>query len=232
MKNFSKSIINAFKAYILRDQQILQARHWLKINGDHTLRLDYPLTENSVVFDLGGYRGDFAAAIIEKYNCHVYIFEPMPVFAEICAKRFANNSKVFVLPFGLSSSSGKFLLSTDADGSSLVRANVKDKLISVQVTAFTDYMKQTNLNSVDLMKINIEGGEYDLLPHIINEGWIGRVEHLQIQFHNFVEQYQEKRNTIRSQLTATHSETWCYPFVWESWSTSNQMDSPRFMDGS
>ena len=28
---------------------------WFGDNGDHTLRLDYPLNEDSVVLDLGGY---------------------------------------------------------------------------------------------------------------------------------------------------------------------------------
>ncbi len=36
---------------------------WRKANGDGTLRLNYPLTPDSVVFDLGGYVGDWAQQI-------------------------------------------------------------------------------------------------------------------------------------------------------------------------
>jgi len=63
-----------YKLYILRDELALELKRWFKNRGDETLRLDYPeLNENSVVFDLGGYKGDFAQAINEKYGCTVYL---------------------------------------------------------------------------------------------------------------------------------------------------------------
>ena len=55
----------------------IQGLNWVRDNGDHTLRLDYDLNEDSIVFDVGGYRGDFTSAIFNKYNCNVYVFEPV-----------------------------------------------------------------------------------------------------------------------------------------------------------
>ena len=46
-----------------RDEFQEIATKWVEDKGDETLRLDYSLTEDSIVFDLGGYRGDFAEAI-------------------------------------------------------------------------------------------------------------------------------------------------------------------------
>ena len=40
---------------------------WLQDNGDETLRLDYELTPDSMVLDLGGYRGQWASDIFDKY---------------------------------------------------------------------------------------------------------------------------------------------------------------------
>jgi FkbM family methyltransferase len=224
MKKLRQKIISAFKTYILRDRQLLEVRRWFMNNGDHTLRLDYPLREDSVVFDLGGYHGDFAASMVERYNCHVHVFEPMPEFARMCATRFAGNSKVRVLPFGLSSTNGEFRISAAADGSSIVRSNAATESIAVQVRAFAEYVNEAGVDKIDLMKINIEGGEYDVLPHVIAQGWIGRIAHLQIQFHDFVEGHLAKRDAIRAQLAATHAETWCYWFVWENWSIQAQAD--------
>ena len=43
--------------------QALRVAPWLADNGDKTYRLDYNLNENSVVFDLGGYEGQWASDI-------------------------------------------------------------------------------------------------------------------------------------------------------------------------
>ena len=63
-----------YRRYILREPFLLEAARWFRDKGDETLRLDYPLTQESIVFDLGGYHGDFAAAVYERYGCKVYLF--------------------------------------------------------------------------------------------------------------------------------------------------------------
>ena len=42
--------------------------NWLR-DGGEKLRYHYELTEDSVVFDLGAYVGDFSKRIYNKYNC-------------------------------------------------------------------------------------------------------------------------------------------------------------------
>lgn len=70
---------------------------------------------------------------------------------------------------------------------------------------------------IDLVKIDIEGGEYDVLPQLIETGLISRIRFLQIQFHRFVDGAVQKRENLREHLRKTHTESWCYPFIWESW---------------
>ena len=43
-----------------------------------------------------------------------------------------------------------------------------------------------------LMKINIEGGEYDLLEELLDENMIKQIVNLQVQFHDFVERSDER----------------------------------------
>ena len=45
----------------------LRAAQWFKDNGDKTHRLNYNLNEKSIVFDLGGYEGQWASDIFSKY---------------------------------------------------------------------------------------------------------------------------------------------------------------------
>ena len=88
LKKVIRRLVRLYKIFILKDKFLLAHKKWVKDNGDETLRLDYKLTKNSVVFDIGGYRGDFAESIYEKYNCTVYVFEPVQEYFEFIKKRF------------------------------------------------------------------------------------------------------------------------------------------------
>src|SRR4051812_28801327 len=94
-------------------------KRWFAEKCDATLRLDYPLNENSIVFDVGGYEGNWAAQIHERYGCMVHIFEPVPSFAENIEARFRGNPKVKVHRIGLSDRSGKSVISLDQDSTSV-----------------------------------------------------------------------------------------------------------------
>lgn len=210
-------IARLFKREVLRDPFLLEVKRWFKNDGDNTLRLDYPLDENSVVWDLGGYQGDFAAEINQRYRCHVYVFEPMPEFYEKCVARFVGNNKIHCLKFGLSNKAGWFDISNSDDASSFVRGNSASGGHQAELRTVIDMFDSLNVDHVDLLKINIEGGEYDVLPALIDTGLIKRVRFIQVQFHDFIPGAREKRDAIRTALGDTHVEMWNYPFVWESW---------------
>ena len=70
---------------------------------------------------------------------------------------------------------------------------------------------------VAVMKVNIEGGEYVLLERVLDAFLIERFRNVQVQFHNFETDSVERRDGIRERLSRTHEESWCYPWVWESW---------------
>lgn len=209
-----------FKAVVLRDPFSLEVRRWFRDEGDSTLRLDYDLNKDSVVFDLGGYVGDFADQIHSRYGATVYLFEPSKDFFEVCQSRFEGNDRIKCFNFGLSDADGEFELSDGADASSISRPKVgvhaKGELVHVR--QFAGFMDELGSSPIDLLKINIEGGEYDVLPHLIKEGVISRVRNLQVQFHTFIDDAERKRSEIREALAETHKNDWCYEFVWENWS--------------
>ena len=219
LKQTANKFSKLYKIYILKDEFTIQVKKWFKDKGDQTLRLDYPeLTPDSIVFDLGGYLGDFSAAIIERYNCNIYIFEPHPEYFSKCIKRFSSNKNVKVLNYGLADKDGEFLLSNQSDGSSFINPNhTKKDGIKCVVRDVFGVLKELNITSVDLMKINIEGGEFPLMEHIISCGKQAIVKQYQIQFHNFVEKAVDRRIEISRALSDTHVRTWCYTFVWENW---------------
>ena len=219
IKQTANQFSKLYKIYIVKDEFTIQVKKWFEDGGDHNLRLNYPeLTSGSIVFDLGGYLGDFTAAIIERYNCKAYIFEPHPEYFSKCIERFSSNENVTVLNYGLADKNGELLLSNSLDGSSFINPSHSQKDgIKCVIRNFSSVLNELNITSIDLMKINIEGGEFSLMEHIISCGKQATVKQYQIQFHNFVENAVDRRKQISCALSETHVRTWCYTFVWENW---------------
>ena len=81
-----------YNLYVKRNRHSIEVHRWHKDNGDFSLRLNYPLFENSVVLDVGAYKGDWSWQIANKYNCHIYAFEPVPEFHSQIVNRFNHNN--------------------------------------------------------------------------------------------------------------------------------------------
>lgn len=185
--------------------------NWYQDKGDSTLSVNYPLTENSIVIDVGGYKGDWSAEIIQKYNPFVHIFEPIKSSYEAAKRRFKDNSKAQIFNFGLGASDEEIRMSIEGYGSSILFEGANTELVSMRDVS------QIIVSPVDLISINIEGGEYDLLLRMIKTDTIKQCKDVQIQFHSNYPNFEKTRNEIRRWLTETHMESYNYPFVWESW---------------
>jgi FkbM family methyltransferase len=213
-------ILHLYKLYVRRDPFLLEVRRWFKDKGDETLRLNYPLDTESVVVDVGGYQGAFADAIHQRYGSRVFIFEPVAEFYEQCVQRFSDNSRIRIFNHGLGGTEACLPIELAGDGSHFVlNANVPSHH-AVQTAVIKPAAKvfdELDLEHIDLIKINIEGGEYELLAHLIDSGWVERTRFLQIQFHHFVPNARTLRDGLRERLTRSHEQMWNYEFVWESW---------------
>jgi len=189
---------------------------WIADRGDDTLRVIYPLTPESVVLDIGGYKGTWSQKIHEKYQCHIHIFEPVSSYRSEIEGRFAECPKVTVYPFGLAGKNVKARIAIRGDASSVLLADMeRDELIELHDVA--DVLQPMQKHGVDLVKINIEGGEYDLLSRMLETGITSMCRNIQVQFHPWVPHARERRKMIQEALSRTHSLTYEYPFVWENW---------------
>ncbi len=183
--------------------------------GDTGVRIDYDfLNEHSVVVDLGGYKGDFASDIFAKYLCRVYVFEPVHDYAESTKNRFKKNSHIKTFEYGLGDKNETRRIHLDEAASSFFRGNPN---MEIKMREFGAAMDELGIREIDLLKINIEGGEYELLPHLMKTGWLKRVKDFQVQFHEFYPNADARMEEIHRNLTATHRMTWGYHFIWENW---------------
>ena len=191
-------------------------RRWYADDGDRKMRLNYDLNENSVVLDLGGYEGQWASDIFSMYCCRVVVFEPVKEFAEAIQKRFARNPRIQVFPVGLAGRTRKERISLCKDGSSIFKASHRSQ--EIELLDVVEWLHDQDITAVDLMKVNIEGGEYELLDRLSETGMIRMIRNVQVQFHPIAQDSADRMAQIQQRLKETHEPTYQYLFVWENWS--------------
>lgn len=210
---------------IVNPNEVLQAQRvvkWFEDNGDETHRLNYDLNPNSIVLDVGGYKGEFARDIFCKYAPYIYIFEPITEFYDISVLRFCKNEKVRNFNFGLADKTFETMISLKDNSSST--HSLGDINTKIQLVSILDFVQEHDIKKVDLIKINIEGGEYDLLETLIAHSKITMFTNIQVQFHDFVIDNARRRMTaLQNKLSETHVLTYQYDFVWENWKLKNDL---------
>lgn len=190
-------------------------RRWKIDAGDKKLRVEYALNRDSTVLDLGGFEGNWAGEIHERYGCQVLVFEPVQEYAEAIAQRFRGNSQIQIFPYGLAGSTRRERIGLCSDSSSMFIT--AEQTQEIELVDAAEWFSQHPIADIALMKVNIEGGEYELLERLIETGLVKKIRDIQVQFHDFSPDSLARMEAIQRALQATHTPTWQYQFVWENW---------------
>jgi FkbM family methyltransferase len=197
-------------------------REWRQADGDKMMRLDYDLSADAIVLDVGGYEGQWASDIVARYGCRIHVFEPVRQYSLQIARRFERNPLITVHPFGLSVRDEHTHASLAADSTSHVHSRPGEDIV-IELRGADTVFRELDIKRVDLMKLNIEGAEYALLDHLIETGLIHQISDLQVQFHDIGVDSTEKVARLRARLAATHDPTFVFDFVWENWRRRSPM---------
>ena len=194
---------------------------WERDKGDEIKIIDYPLDSTSQVIELGGFTGVWSKKIIDKFNPNLIIVEPIPQFVNELKRNFGNNPKVNIEGVAISTSNKTIKLYVKGCATSETNV-VSKKLVSVKSYDINYFISKYNLSKIDLIQVNIECEEYPLIINWIETGFLKNVKYLQVQFHTFCENYEEKYKQIFEGLKKNGFEiNYKYDFVWESWVNKN-----------
>lgn len=206
-------------------------RSFFHDGGNERLFAGLPSNSAGVVLDVGGYQGSWTSEIIVRYGVRSIVFEPVPSFAEGIRSRFRYNDRVVVVEAGLAASQRRVPIFLDRDGSSVLRGEGLP-CVDVQLLDVVTFFNELSDPIVDCMKINIEGGEYELLEAMISANLLERVRTLLIQFHNLGPGSQRDRLVEQRGLSLTHRCVFDYPFLWERWDRRDDGQGPSFTERS
>ena len=128
--------------------------------------LDWPLTMNSVVVEVGGYTGRWALQIAERYHPRLFVFEPQAWAADVCRAVLGDRAHVYAVGLGDQDATlpmGDY----ETDGCSFTKPGSGVG----QMREIRGMLEQCQIaDRIDLMLMNIEGYEYTLIPHMLSQG--------------------------------------------------------------
>ncbi len=198
-----------------RFEQTKEIARWYKDGGDKKFRYSYPLSESSVVIDVGAYHGEWTDGIYKKYHPTIFAFEPVREYYSLAKNRFKRIGKIKLYNQGLAGKTREENIYISDVSTSIFKKNTKPE--KIRLVDIVEFCKKNGLEKIDLIKINIEGGEYELLNRIINSGLVNNIDCIQVQFHDIVPEYRSKMESLQRKLSKTHKQTYSYWLIWDNW---------------
>jgi len=127
----------------------------------------------AIIFDIGANVGLYSllAAAVNPVS-HIHAFEPTPEIGEAFRENIRLNDmqNIFMNALGVGNSSGQAFLQRFMGGEDIYdgmnfisKRKVESTDIPINVVTIADYCRQNGVTCIDLMKMDIEGGEYDAL---------------------------------------------------------------------
>lgn len=167
------------------------------------IKKDYgeiPAPESTVI-DIGANIGVYALYASQRRGTHVYAYEPMSDNFTLLKENIEiNGLSSKVIPFQLAISGARerrtLYLGTSPmhsflpDKEAPFHANFSDHLkhlnqksVEVECISLKDVFDTNNIQCCDILKIDCEGGEYDILYNLPEE-YFSRIRDIRLEYHN------------------------------------------------
>jgi len=143
------------------------------------------IKSSDIVYSFGiGTDISFDLQLIENYGLRVFAFDPTPKSVEwLKQQELPGNFKAF--PLGIANYSGEadfFLPKNEQYVSASMTTKQSEKFVRVKVKTLADIAKELGHTSIDILKMDIEGAEYDVIDDILKSGI--KIHQLLIEFHH------------------------------------------------
>ncbi len=153
-----------------------------------------------VIFDVGANEGDFTAAMLAaQADCRVHCFEPNPKTYARLSARVGGDKRTIVNNLGMGDKPGSFTLydyagSEGSGHASFLPATFQDvyksatQTVEAKVGTLDDYIAEHAIETVDFLKVDVEGLEKAVLEGAAKTLAAGRIATIQMEFnaHNIL----------------------------------------------
>ncbi len=188
-----------FRAGRVQVKQVLGIEPFVSV--DMTLPLEYhgggaggwsiaaeSLTRESIVVDIGiGEDLSFSESLIEKYGCTIYGFDPTPRAIEFVERLREPRLKLFRYAVGTKCGTADFYLPNNrahVSGALTCADHLGAETITVEVVTLSEVLRLVGAARIDLLKMDIEGAEYDVLADQTFGNVAGQIGQICVEFHH------------------------------------------------
>jgi FkbM family methyltransferase len=166
---------------------------------------DLTLAAQPVVIDVGGFIGDFSLYAVKRLNARrVIVCEPSPRNWRLLVKNVANNGyedRIEAVNKAVTDG-GDVMMNIDApdEHQSMVSAYFASEqpLTAVAGISLGQLLRDHSVESVDLLKIDCEGGEYAILESTPADV-LGRIQNIVFEYHTIYGGW-DRLNRIKQRL--------------------------------
>lgn len=172
LKNLDWSILNQPNNSHMRDYFIEETKNKIYTKF-------FEVEENEVVFDIGASIGLFTYSILDKKPKEVHCFEPHPDLFKAMSNNLENESNVIL-------NHGAFACTPEYNKPEIELDFINtfgNQNQTVPRVKFLDYIAQKNIEKIDFIKTDCEGGEWSIFTEENHEWICNNVRKISGEFH-------------------------------------------------
>jgi FkbM family methyltransferase len=181
------------------------------ISPKYTYLKRFTIKRGDVVIDCGANVGEVSEYFLSK-GALVHAYEPNAHAYGVLLKRIGRNKKLYFYPHAVSNFAGRSKLFlhhnhhecevnfSQAGSLKSEKDNLGDDFMEVDVVNIKDVLDQHD--HIRLMKIDIEGGEYDIMDEVLRQ--IDKIDYILLETHERKNaSFMEKNNALLAQIERT-----------------------------
>ena len=162
------------------------------VNSWHILTTG--LDNNSIIYSFGvGHDISFERELVSLFNVNIELFDPSPTATKTMEMKENQSDKIRFSPVGLSERCGVIKFArpeSEVEGSFRIpREN--DVSVDFQCSDLLTLMNERGHSRIDLLKMDIEGFEYDVIDNILQNSI--DIKQICVEFHHFMSHIKKEK---------------------------------------
>ena len=149
------------------------------------------LPVGAIVVDAGAHRGEFSQILTREYGSTCYLVEANPLLADQLRQSGVNN--VINAALGGDDGIARFITRANPEAGGII-ANTTDTgeaTVEVETVSLPTLFARYSLPKIDLLKLDIEGAEFDLFRKVPDELLRG-IGQITVEFHDFLPTFKDQ----------------------------------------